>query len=120
MAEEERFLRFRLHLNQFSSPIVNKFIKAEKKQTLGDIVVSADHTNNHDNCTVAIKASKAFSTPTEDQSDFIVCDLAMEAGVAYSLGMRYLYAYITSRSTSPISMFLFFFFFSSPEPKAHR
>ena len=79
---------------------MNKFIKAEKKQTLGDIVVSADHTNNHDNCTVAIKASKTFSTPTEDQSDFIVCDPAMEAGVAYSLGMRYLYADITSRSTS--------------------
>ena len=70
------------------------------KQTLGDIVVSADHTNNHDNCTVAIKASKTFSNPIEDQSDFIVCDPAMEAGVAYSLGMRYLYADITSRSTS--------------------
>ena len=54
------FLWFGLHLNQFSSPVVNKFIKAEKKQTLGDIVVLADHTNNHDNCTVAIKASKSM------------------------------------------------------------
>ena len=97
MTQEERF---GLHLNQFSSPVVYKFIKSEKKQTLGDIVVSADHTNNHDNCTVAIKACKTFSTPTEDQSDFILCDPAMEAGVPYSLGTRYLYADITSRSTS--------------------
>ena len=74
MAEEERFLWFGLHLNQFSTPVVNKFIKAEKKQTLGDIVVLADHANNHDNCTVAIKASKSlfpffffffFSPPTQ-------------------------------------------------------
>ena len=60
MAEEERFLWFGLHLNQFSSPVVNTFIKAEKKQTLGDIVVLADHTNNHDKYTVAIKASKSL------------------------------------------------------------
>ena len=91
MAESETCVWFGVSFSSFSSPIVNKFVKAHVSQSVGDLIATV-HTDLTDHELSCIKASKSFSSTTDTEGDEICCDPSMPSGAVYEMGMRYLYA----------------------------